>query len=902
MKTRNFTKVLSAVMALVVVLSTLVILPLTVSADGTDPVTLTGEGTEASPYLVGTAAELAAMKTASEAIAEAGSIYVTLTADIEVAADFQLNASIYASDANAKIAWNFDGDGHTISGLTQPLFGGLNAQGGGHTFKNLTLEGDVVDTERYTGILVGMLYGSATFENVTTKGSLTTSKTGDNVHAGGIVGVAEKGGEAINFINCTNYADITLPATANGARAAGIIASLKHYGVAGNYVHTLQNCVNYGDIVSNNGYAGGLVAQVNPNANLADLNYTFSVVNAINEGAIGLAVDNEGTDNDIAAAAKAGAIVAEFTQQGAPAEGATQAYGIAYSYDMSETAGLAVYNKIDDVTVTAEGPTAAFTIASFDDLKLLKTASVSTVDGSTDKLFPEGARIAVKFTADIEVTDASFRMNDSVYASDHNAKLMWYIDGQGNTITGLGRPLFRGLSGKGSVIKNLHLNSAITTDAERYLGGLVTIAYGPITIEGVTVSGTVSTAYAGTGAQVVGGIIGYAAQYNGIVVRNCTNYATVVAHEAADGNINIHVGGIIGKLGHYGSAQTVIHHLVENCVNEGAVVGAYNAGGIIGQLNPEGDTGHFADYTATIKNCVNKGTVQASYADASKGAIVGFVQGTTTGGETVKNINIVDSYNTNTDLTLVGGTDALTNITPTNCFEAAEAADAANAEAIAAINANLHVHNYEADCTIECLDCGYDLRTDAVDHTYETCESTACTECGTTREAGACEWENACDAECDVCGATRTPDAHQYEHACDSLCKVCGAGERTPAANHTYDNACDADCNVCGAERTPDAHAYDNDCDATCNACGAERTPSAHVYDDDKDATCNVCGAERTVAGEDTPATTTTAAPETTTAAEEDDGCGSALNSTYAIIALVAVLGFAFVAKKREEN
>ena len=45
-------------------------------------------------------------------------------------------------------------------------------------------------------------------------------------------------------------------------------------------------------------------------------------------------------------------------------------------------------------------------------------------------------------------------------------------------------------------------------------------------------------------------------------------------------------------------------------------------------------------------------------------------------------------------------------------------------------------------------------------------------------------------------------------------------------------------------------------------------------------------------------------APAETTAAveEEKTGCGSALNSTYAVLALVAVLGFAFVAKKKEEN
>ena len=33
---------------------------------------------------------------------------------------------------------------------------------------------------------------------------------------------------------------------------------------------------------------------------------------------------------------------------------------------------------------------------------------------------------------------------------------------------------------------------------------------------------------------------------------------------------------------------------------------------------------------------------------------------------------------------------------------------------------------------------------------------------------------------------------------------------------------------------------------------------------------------------------------------EEKKGCGSAINSTYAVLALVGVLGFAFVAKKKD--
>ena len=116
-----------------------------------------------------------------------------------------------------------------------------------------------------------------------------------------------------------------------------------------------------------------------------------------------------------------------------------------------------------------------------------------------------------------------------------------------------------------------------------------------------------------------------------------------------------------------------------------------------------------------------------------------------------------------------------------------------------------------------------------------------------------------------------------------TICNTVGCdGTRTATANHTHDNACDADCNV----------------------CGETRTPADHIYDDDDDLSCNVCDAEREVP--EKPATTTPAATTTTPAAaeekEEKKGCGGAINSMYAVLALACVLGFAFVAKKREEN
>ena len=680
--------------------------------------------------------------------------------------------------------------------------------------------------------------------------------------------------------------------------AGGIIGSIKHYGTAGNFAHTVLNCENYGDIVVNDatyGYAGGLVGMVNPKANVAGLNYTFTVENGINEGMIGhtLTIPGagaEGADLVYAAAAKAGAIVAEFTQQEAPIAEATQTFVAKFNYNMNEQDGLAVYNKIDEVTVMVEGPATPFMVGTYDELVALKAETIAKTSEADDApmKYPVGARFAVKLTDDIELADGSFRFNNSVYAGDHNAKLMWYFDGQGNTISGGAQRLFSGLNCNGIVFKNLHFDVAIMC-AERYVGALACLVNGDITLDGLTVSGTVTCTHVPGGAQCVGGLIGNISQRGNVTIKNCINYATITGAEATPDQNNVHVGGLVGSWGTYGSSAALTQ-VLENCVNEGVVMGGANAGGLVGRFAPEGSTAHFTMYDITVKNCVNKGAVIAQYEPANVAALVGYFTGAN--GTANKAATVVDCYNTNADLAeLVHINAEELATTVTNCFKAAEAADPANADAIAAIDANIHAHTYTADCTADCLTCGYE-RKEVAPHAGETCESAACAACGAELVPGTCSWDNACDAECDVCGATRQVPDHVYTYACDDTCSVCGAGERTPAA-HTYTNCEDVDCDVCGDERDDaPGHAWDNDQDTTCNNCDATRTVETPDNNNDNPP-----------AGNDTNKDTTTDKGDTTTKpAEEKKGCKSALNSTYAVIALVAVLGFAFVAKKREEN
>ena len=213
------------------------------------------------------------------------------------------------------------------------------------------------------------------------------------------------------------------------------------------------------------------------------------------------------------------------------------------------------------------------------------------------------------------------------------------------------------------------------------------------------------------------------------------------------------------------------------------------------------------------------------------------------------------------------------------------------------------VHTSSGACDTECNNCGEPLVPSAV-HTYASACATKCSICGAARDKVP-HVVGPCDSKCTVCRATVTP-THVSDGACDTKCNECGA-KITATVGHSYDNACDVECDVCGTER--DAltdHVYDADCDADCYLCGAKREVTVdHVYDDDEDLFCNVCKAKR-VAPEKEPATTTpattTPAPADDDAEEEKKGCGGAIHSTYALLAIVGILGFAFIAKKREEN
>ena len=280
-KTRNFKKLMSSVLALVMVLSTMMLVPLTIGAEG-----LQGDGSEVTPYLVGSKADLEAVKAAITADDYGTAVYVKLTADIDMAsAAFSLvdDAAPVAPDATAdpavvgnagSIKWQIDGAGYTISNTAAPL---LVSSLGGIVIKNLNVvTAQDVATGDAAG-LVALLKGTATIENCTVSG--TIKATAGN--AAGFVAVMDSGKETgiVTFTDCKNDADVTA-----SAYAAGFVAKV----ATGE--PTINGALNTGDInsttpaglkSSNNGAAAGFIGWViDKKCDLA------TVKNAINLGKI----------------------------------------------------------------------------------------------------------------------------------------------------------------------------------------------------------------------------------------------------------------------------------------------------------------------------------------------------------------------------------------------------------------------------------------------------------------------------------------------------------------------------------------------------------------------------------------------------------------------------------------
>ena len=535
---------------------------------------LTGEGTAGNPYKIATADDLLefADKVNNQ---DQTSAWAELTADID------LNSQPWypIGSEDHLYTGTFDGNGHTISGLTinnsranyQGLFGYVSG-----IVQNLSVSGSVSGNNYVGGIVGYNLFGTVT--NCAFSGSVSGSD-----HVGGVVG--ENSGSVINSYNTGNIS--------GGNRVGGVV------GYNGGNV---ENCYNTGAVNSSGDNVGGVVGQ----------NFG-GVENCYNTGKVTGSSD--------------------YSYIGGV---------VGYNSSFGNVTGC-YFLKTDDVNSNLQGigndraeGTESLTADQFKKQNSFTDWDFGIADTDTWSIHPVLGRPVLNenkeggdglpdspyeiSTAD-ELKNFAVAVNTGSEQSPH-AKLMNNIDLEGsetNQWTPIGTSISNSYTGtfdgNGKTISGLYINNS-TADYK----GLFGFVGSEGTVQNLTVDGTVS------GSNSVGGVVGY-------------NSSGTVTNCAFSGSVSgrYYVGGVVGRnSGTYGSVTNCYNTgevtgstsggvvgynqsgTVENCYNTGKVSGNRYVGGVVGSNS------------GTVENCYTTGTVTVTGTDNYVGGVVGLNRGIVT--------------------------------------------------------------------------------------------------------------------------------------------------------------------------------------------------------------------------------------------------------------------------------
>ena len=211
-----------------------------------------GEGTKENPYEIATADDL--YEFAIKVNEGDNTACAVLTADITL---IDTNWTPIGNDSN-QYKGTFDGDGHTITGLSvdiqsdNTIYAGLfGFLGEGGTIKNLGLADSKITCSGnrvYAGGVCG--WNTGTIENCYNTGDVSGTSEYSFVYAGGVCGLNDYG----TIENCYNTGDVS-GTCEYGFVYAGGVCGLNDYG-------TIENCYNTGDVSGTSEYgfvyAGGV--------------------------------------------------------------------------------------------------------------------------------------------------------------------------------------------------------------------------------------------------------------------------------------------------------------------------------------------------------------------------------------------------------------------------------------------------------------------------------------------------------------------------------------------------------------------------------------------------------------------------------------------------------------------
>ena len=231
---------------------------------------INGSGTANDPYMIYGSTDLANF-VSNVNNGTTSSAYYKLMAD--------LSASGIGTVTTA-FSGTFDGNGHTLTGLTHPLFNTVN----GGTVKNVMLDDVTISSGTNVGAICGEATGDSRIYNcgvLATGSTVTTDEDGytkitscsstisGSNYVGGIVGLLDG---TSRVINCFSYANVS-----GGAEVGGIVGhnNVTTTAAADNLKTMVMNCMFYGEVSGTSIapiYNGNIITNVG-NYGVSNFNY-----------------------------------------------------------------------------------------------------------------------------------------------------------------------------------------------------------------------------------------------------------------------------------------------------------------------------------------------------------------------------------------------------------------------------------------------------------------------------------------------------------------------------------------------------------------------------------------------------------------------------------------------------
>ena len=514
-------------------------------------------------------------------------------------------------DVNGKqFTGTFDGDGHTISGLTctdtNKDYVGLVGYAIGATIQNVTVQGATLKGRDYIGSVCGYLLGG-TITNCHAVETVIGNKC-----CGGIVGYIMGN---TNVTGCTNSGTVsgynflggivgqanraTVQRCFNSGAVTGIRSPIG--GIVGQAITTtVQDCGNTGAVTraDNNEYCGGIAGSTNSTSSIKSCYNAYSTITypicALPSSDTTLLncyylADNPGTDPSAKTEAQFNSgEVAYLLQNGERTDTTTTVWGQTLTGGSQQAFPVLNGDKVYQTTPCTAGysNTAQQTLDHnyTEDGVCSRCGEWQEAKQAADGYYEIHNQGQLRWFAD--------QVNNNG-RTDINARLMNDITMDGTEWTPIGE-YFAGKRFTGTFDGDGHTISGLTCtkpDADHV--GLVGYAVGA-TIQNVTVQKS-----SFNGDTYIGAVCGYIV---GGKITGCTNSDTV----------NVRGNNYLGGIAAHADSTTV-----QRCFNSGTVTGNYPTGGIVGFAN-----------NATVQDCGNTGAVKSPNGNEYCGGIAGSTNNT----------------------------------------------------------------------------------------------------------------------------------------------------------------------------------------------------------------------------------------------------------------------------------